>query len=241
MPAVRAVLFDWSGTITPWHEVDLRAQWTAFADGAGTIACARNDLASQLYAAEERAWQRGRSDGVSASLPEILESCGLPAGDARTEAGTAAYRKFWEPHTLTHPAIGPVWESLRSVGIRIGVVSNTLWDRAYHRSIFERDGVLDLIDVDVYSSETPWVKPMPQIFEHAATLLGLGPRECAYVGDRSHEDVHGPHQVGMRTILIPHSNIPLDQQVSHQATPDEVAVERSDIVDIVARWNDRIG
>jgi putative hydrolase of the HAD superfamily len=25
---VRAVIFDWGGTITPWHTVDLRAQWT---------------------------------------------------------------------------------------------------------------------------------------------------------------------------------------------------------------------
>ena len=28
---VRAVLFDWGGTITPWHTVDLLEQWTTFA------------------------------------------------------------------------------------------------------------------------------------------------------------------------------------------------------------------
>jgi putative hydrolase of the HAD superfamily len=235
---VRAVIFDWGGTLTPWHDVDLLAQWAAFADGAGTIACSRDDLASALYAAEDRAWRRGRSHGASARLHEILESCGLAHGDARTQAGTAAYRDFWEPHTWTHPHVRPLWEALRDNGIRVGVLSNTIWDRDYHRGIFERDGVLDLVDADVYSSETPWVKPMAEIFAHAAAAVGVEPQECVYVGDRSYEDVHGPQQVGMRAIWIPHSTIPLDQQVSHEATPDGVAHELGDIVAIVTRWND---
>ncbi|EWT00335.1 haloacid dehalogenase [Intrasporangium oryzae NRRL B-24470] len=235
--AVRGVIFDWGGTITPWHTVDLRAQWTAFADGAGTIACARDDLAAAIFAAEDAAWRHGRTAGGSARLHEILESVGLPHGDARTEAGLAAYREFWEPHTFTHPAVGPLWETLRDRGIRVGILSNTIWDRDYHRQIFERDGVLELIDGDVYSSETPWVKPRAEIFAHAAEVLGLEPGECAYVGDRSYEDVHGPQQVGMRAIWIPHSDIPEDQQVSHEATPDAVAHELLDIAAIVAGWN----
>jgi putative hydrolase of the HAD superfamily len=237
--AVAAVIFDWGGTITPWHDVDLHAQWTAFADGAGTVACARNDLAAALYDAESLAWQRGRSHGASARLDEILGECGLAAGHPATLAGTAAYRDFWEPHTVTHPSIGSLWEALRDNGIRVGVLSNTIWDRDYHRSIFERDGVLDLIDVDVYSSETPWVKPRAEIFAHAAEMLGVGPQGCVYVGDRSYEDVHGPQQVGMRAIWIPHSTIPVDQQVSHEATPDAVAHELMDILSIVAGWNGR--
>jgi putative hydrolase of the HAD superfamily len=234
---VRGVLFDWGGTITPWHTVDLRAQWVAFADGAGTVACSRDDLANRLYAAEDLAWRRGRTHGESARLHEILEACGLAAGDPRTEAGAAAYRDFWEPHTWTHPDVAPLWEALRADGLAIGVVSNTIWDRDYHRGIFERDGVLHLIDGDVYSSETPWVKPRAEIFAHAAASLGLAPEECAYVGDRSYEDVHGPQQVGMRAIWIPHSTIPVDQQVSHEATPDAVAHELADIAAIVTGWN----
>ncbi|HEX5967791.1 MAG TPA: HAD family hydrolase [Intrasporangium sp.] len=236
-PPVKAVIFDWGGTITPWHTVDLRAQWTAFADGAGLVACSRDDLVSALSAAEDLAWKRGRSEGLSARLHEILESCGLPHGDARTEAGTAAYRAFWEPHTFTHPSIGPLWETLRAKGIRIGVLSNTIWDRDYHRGIFERDGVLHLIDADVYSSEVPWVKPQAEIFAHAAEALGVPVEECAYVGDRSFEDVHGPQQVGMRAIWIPHSEIPVDQQVSHEATPDAIAHDLADIRTIVDAWN----
>jgi putative hydrolase of the HAD superfamily len=234
---VRAVLFDWGGTITPWHEVDFHETWGAYAAGLGHTGRDREAFVSAICAAEDAAWKRGRSGGGSARLHELLESVGIVDGHPGAEDALAAYRELWEPHTPTSPEIGPLWKGLRDKGIRVGVLSNTLWDRAYHRSIFERDGVLELIDVDVYSSETPWVKPQPEIFAHAARQAGLAPEECAYVGDRSYEDVHGPQLVGMRAIWVPHSTIPVEQQVSHDATPDAVAHELADVLTIVESWN----
>ena len=87
-------------------------------------------------------------------------------------AGIAAYEEFWDPHTLTHPDIPDLWNWLRDNDIRVGVLSNTIWSRERHDGIFERDGVLDLIDGAVYSSETPWVKPAREIFL-AVQLEGL--------------------------------------------------------------------
>ena len=126
---------------------------------------------------------------------------------------------------------------MRDKGIRVGVLSNTIWTRDYHREIFARDEVLHLIDGDIYSSETPWVKPRTEIFLAAAAAVEADPRRCVYVGDRSFEDVHGPQSAGMRAIWIPHSDIPTEQQVSHEATPDAVAHELSDIADIVTAWS----
>jgi putative hydrolase of the HAD superfamily len=234
---VEAVIFDWGGTITPWHTVDLREQWAVFARGMGAIACSLNDTAAAVLRAEDEAWRRGREQGTSARLAEILAAAGLDPAHPATQAGLAAYRDFWEPHTLTHPSIPELWEHLRDNGIRIGVLSNTIWTRDYHREIFARDEVVHLIDADVYSSETPWVKPHPEIFRAAAAALGVPPEHCVYVGDRSYEDVHGPQAVGMRAIWIPHSDIPAEQQVSHEATPDAVAHDLLDIADIVAAWS----
>lgn len=233
---VRAVIFDWGGTITPWHTIDVREQWSAFARGMGAIACGLNDTASALLRAEDQAWQRGREHGASARLAEILVAAGLDPDHPGTQAGLAAYREYWEPHTFTHPTIPGLWESLRDNGIRIGVLSNTIWSRDYHREVFARDGVLELVDADVYSSETPWVKPHPEIFRVAAAAVGVDPHECVYVGDRSYEDVHGPQLVGMRAVWIPHSDIPTAQQVSHEATPDAVAHELTDLLEIVQAW-----
>jgi putative hydrolase of the HAD superfamily len=237
---VSAVIFDWGGTITPWHPVDLTEQWRVFARAYhldATDPDVAHRLAERIWEAERAGWQRGRSEGASARIEDILAETGIVVGDPRAAAGLAAYQAFWQPHTLTDPHIRPLWESLRRRGIRIGVLSNTIWTRAYHRGIFERDGVLDLIDADVYSSETPWVKPQREIFLEAARAVDVPPQECVYVGDRGYEDVHGPQSAGMRAILVPHSDIPADQQVPHDATPDAVAHELLDVLDIVTRWS----
>ena len=236
--AVEAVIFDWGGTITPWHPVDLEEQWRVFAreyhmDDPALAA----GLAARIHAAENEGWKRGRRDGhASTRIEEILAEADVVAGDPRGAAGLTAYRAFWEPHTLTDPQVKPLWQGLRDKGICVGVLSNTIWSRAYHRDILARDGVLDLVDADVYSSETPWVKPAPEIFRAAAAAVGVDPARCVYVGDRSYEDVHGPQSVGMRAIWVPHSDIPANQQVSHEATPDAVAHEILDVLDVVTGW-----
>jgi len=239
---VGAVIFDWGGTITPWHTVDIDEQWRVFAreyhvdEAEPSLA---EELAARIWAAESAGWSRGRTEGASARLEDILAEAGIVADDPRAVAGITAYHAFWEPHTYTDPQIRPLWEGLHDTGIRVGVLSNTIWSRDYHRGLFERDGVLDLVDADLYSSETPWVKPNPAIFLEAARRIGVEPERCIYVGDRGYEDVHGPQSAGMRAILVPHSDIPASQQVRHDATPDAVAHELLDVLDIALRWHRR--
>jgi putative hydrolase of the HAD superfamily len=117
-----------------------------------------------------------------------------------------------------------------------GVLSNTIWTRDYHREIFARDGVLDLIDADVYSSEIHVVKPHAEAFEAALAALDVPAENAVYVGDRICEDVWGPQQIGMRAIWIPHSDLPDNQRVAVEATPDAVVHELREILDVVDRW-----
>ncbi len=235
---VRAVIFDWGGTLTPWHTVDLARQWHVFAEHFHAEAPELvPDLAGRIHAVESQIWSQGRVTGhASARLEDILTQAGVVVSHPRHASALTAYHDFWEPHTFTDPQVRPLWEGLRESGIRVGVLSNTIWSREHHRAIFERDGVVELIDADVYSSETPWMKPAPEIFQAAASAISVDVADCVYVGDRSYEDVHGPQAVGMRAIWVPHSEIPLDQQVSHRATPDGVAHQLLDVLDIVRGW-----
>ncbi len=245
--AVEAVVFDWGGTLTPWHTIDIGQQWRVFAREVHGIPVDSADvpeedleraweLAERINAAESRAWERGREDQRSAHLDQILVDAGVDPRDDRHHVALAAYRRFWEPHTHTDPQARPLFEGLRSRGLRVGVLSNTIWSREYHREIFERDGVLDLIDGDVYSSEIHVVKPHAEAFEIACREVGVRPTNAVYVGDRLFEDVLGPQEVGMRTIWVPHSEIPADQQVTVEVTPDAVAEELLDILTIVDGW-----
>ena len=69
--------------------------------------------------------------------------------------------------------------------------------------------------------------------------MGVQPAEAVYVGDRPFEDIHGSQLAGMRAIWVPHSQIPASQQVSVEVTPDAVASELLDILDILDGWQSR--
>ena len=61
----------------------------------------------------------------------------------------------------------------------------------------------------MYSSEIPWTKPHPEAFRAALAAVGVTrPQDCVYVGDQPFDDVHGAHQAGLRTVLIPNSDVP---------------------------------
>src|SRR5450631_2124909 len=236
---LRAVIFDWGGTLTPWHSVDLQEQWRVLARQVPAKEEHAAPLAARILAAEDAAWGRSRTEHSSARLHEILAEAGFEEGDLAREAALTAYREFWEPHTFTDQQVRPLWEGLRQRGLRVGVLSNTIWSGDYHRGVFERDGVLDLIDADLYSSEMAWTKPHPKAFRAAAAALGVEPSEAVYVGDRPFEDIHGSQLAGMRAIWVPHSDIPVGQQVSVDAVPDGVAHELLDILDILDGWQSR--
>ncbi|MDQ1288541.1 MAG: putative hydrolase of the superfamily [Actinomycetota bacterium] len=237
MRPVRAVIFDWGGTLTPWHVVDLARQWDAYAAEYAPDRAAATALAARIVAAEDDAWARIRAGDGSAHLTEVLEAAGVDTDRPGHSAALAAYEEFWEPHTITDPDVVPLFTGLRERGVRVGVLSNTIWSRDYHERIFARDGVLHLVDGSVYTSEIDHGKPHREAFRTAMAAVGVDdPAACVYVGDRVFEDIHGAQRAGMRAILVPHSDIPPSQRVPVDVRPDGVAARLVDILGHVDRW-----
>lgn len=227
---VTAVIFDWGGTLTPWHTVDFEQESAALAAAA---VGADHTTAAALRAAGDTVWGRSRDQHTSATIADIFAEAGL----THDEELLSAYREFWEPHTLTDEDVLPLFSRLKVDGVRIGVLSNTVWPRDWHEGYFERDGVLEMIDGAVYTSEVPWTKPSPEAFLAAMRAVGVDrPETCVFVGDRLFDDIWGAANAGMRTILIPHSDIP-EAQVGHSVgEPDAVAERLAHVYDIVAAW-----
>lgn len=236
--AVAAVIFDWGGTLTPWHTVELDRQWDAYAQHYAPDPVAAAGLAARIVAAEADAWARSQASGASAHLAEVLAAAGVDTDHPGHPAALAAYEEFWEPHTFTDADVAPLFAGLRERGVRVGVLSNTIWSREYHERVFARDHVLPLVDGAVYTSEIDHAKPHPEAFHTAMEAVGVSdPAACVYVGDRPYEDVHGAQRVGMRAILVPHSDIPAAQQVPVDVRPDGVAHRLLDVLEWVDRWN----
>jgi putative hydrolase of the HAD superfamily len=229
-PDVAAVIFDWGGTLTPWHSVDFEAEARALA----AAAVGADDTAlTRLRAAGDVIWGRSRDHHTSATLADLFVEAGL----THDESLLAEYRSFWEPHTYTDPDVVPLLSRLKVDGLKIGVLSNTVWPRGWHEEFFDRDGVLEMLDGAVYTSEVPWTKPAPEAFLAAMEAVGVDdPAACVFVGDRLLDDIWGAANVGMGTIHVPHSDIPRSQVGHSLGEPDAVVEQLAHVYDVVSAW-----
>ena len=223
------MIFDWGGTLTPWHSVDQEELWLAVcarhypaAEAAAAAAAAR--------AAEMDLWRLAESAQQSSTLDAVFTRAGVTA----SAAFLTSYYEAWDPHTLTDPDAPGLLRELRRRGIKVGVLSNTMWPRSAHEQIFVRDEVLELIDGAVYTSEIDWVKPHLEAFRAAMAAVGESdPAACVFVGDRPYDDVHGAKSAGMRGVLVPNSDVPAFSGTE----PDAVIPRLADLLGHVDRWS----
>ena len=77
---IRAVIFDWGGTLTPWHTVDHEALWRGV---CGQHFPERADaLAAAIWAAELGLWQATGDTRASATLDQVFDRAGLVPTEA---------------------------------------------------------------------------------------------------------------------------------------------------------------
>ena len=225
MSAIESVIFDWAGTLTPWHAIEPADAWVA-AIGAGPAA-------ERLQAAEAAIWIRCRDEHRSGSLEEVAALADVSVTDAQWDA----YFAWWEEHTITDPLVAPLFAALADRGYRVGVLSNTIWPRQRHEEIFRRDGVLEHIDGAVYSSEIDWTKPHPEAFWAALRAVGgSDPATAVFVGDRLFDDIHGAKSAGMRAVLVPHSVIPEWQTTGVEGSPDAIIDNLGELLSHLDGW-----
>jgi putative hydrolase of the HAD superfamily len=225
---VEAVIFDWGGTLTPWHSINTAQLWATVCEPhfAAELAAAHGAV---LHATEQELWRATLADQRSATITRLFELAGV----VPSEELLASYARAWEPHTFTDPDAAALLRYLRERGIRVGVLSNTMWPRSWHEDIFRRDGVLDLIDAAVYTSEIDWIKPHPEAFAAAMAAVGVPDAgRCVFVGDRPFDDVHGAQSIGMRAVLIPNSDVP----PYPDAVPDAIISSLAELGPIIDAW-----
>jgi FMN hydrolase / 5-amino-6-(5-phospho-D-ribitylamino)uracil phosphatase len=239
---IEAVIFDWGGTLTPWATVDHLAGWRRVADVLYAEDPERaSALADALLAADGARWLAVRDEHRAFTLAEVLADTAAhhPADlpPDVVEAALEAYRAYWTPHVPIDPEAAPMLMALRERGLKLGVLSSTTWPRSWHEELFRRDGVLDLFDACVWTSDLEWTKPHPSAFRAAMDAVGAGdPARCVYVGDRPYDDISGAKGAGMRAVLVPHSPIPAVQQVPVDVHPDAVVQRLAELPGLLTDW-----
>jgi putative hydrolase of the HAD superfamily len=232
---MQAVLFDWGGTLTTFHNVDMIDAWRVAAE---VLAPGRVDeVATALLAAERDTWARTTSTMRSATTAEVLRTAsaavGLPVEDALHVTAVERYLQHWAPVSIARDDALPVLTALKKRGLRTGLLSNTHWPRAQHESWLERDGLLDLLDGRVYTSDLEHVKPHPEAFGAVLDAVGVDPADAVFVGDRLHDDVAGAKDLGMRAVWLRNDVVP-----RYDVEPDATIDQLAELVGVVDGWLD---
>jgi putative hydrolase of the HAD superfamily len=229
--ALDAVLFDWGGTLTPWRTITPGEEWASLAAVAAPDR--HEEATAALVSAAEQVWARSRDEHSSSTIEEICRIAGVPYDDEHLDG----YRAFWEPATVADADVPELFGWLRGEGLKVGVLSNTVWPRTWHEDIFVRDGIDELIDGAVYTSDIAWTKPAPEAFLAAMEAVGASaPEHCVFVGDRLFDDIYGAKNVGMKAVLVPHSDIPSGQIGHTEGEPDAVIHSLAELPDVIRSW-----
>jgi putative hydrolase of the HAD superfamily len=199
MPSVKAVLFDFSGTL---FQIDSYASRIRSAMGRHVDESEMEKLLDGLEAglSDPHVVETQRGRDVSsrahrhafttwyASVPELA-----PYADT-------LYRQLQDPaHWLLYSDAEPTVAQLHQSGVRLGVVSDVGWDL---RPTFAHHGLSHFFSAWVHSYEHDMEKPDPRLFHHACQEVGADPAEVLMVGDHPAKD-GGAAAAGMRAYVLP--------------------------------------
>jgi HAD superfamily hydrolase (TIGR01509 family) len=80
------------------------------------------------------------------------------------------------------PGMPDVREVYESLGLPVGIVSNSAPQRL--QLCVRRAGLIDLVGTNVFSGdEVPNPKPAPDVYLHAAQIMGFVPEQCLVIED----------------------------------------------------------
>jgi putative hydrolase of the HAD superfamily len=240
---IAAVLFDWGGTLTPFHDADLLDLWRLV---AVDLAPRHVVEVTRRLAAAERAWWASPAAGGRGTIVEVLAaasaSLGVDVAAALARAGARRDLTIWTPHTVADPEGLLLVHLLRARGIRSGLLTNTRWPRSWHERLLARDALLDLLDVRIYTSDLPFGKPHPGAYRAALADLGIDdPSTVVFVGDRPHTDLAGARAAGLRTVLLADGVAPRGEArtPADDPRPDAVIGRLGDLVGVLDRLEAR--
>lgn len=196
---VRAVVFDWYGTLGRpmpddwWPRV---GELIASAGGAAATAALENWVSVPLEHVAHSASREHYERWSAERLQALLTSCGLdPAATDRIVAVIEDARAR-EIIALADDAAAVI-DELHDRGMLVGLCSNWDWDldrQLAHNDITER------FDAVACSARVGYRKPHERIFAQVLAALGTAAPETVFVGDDWSADVEGALAMGMTAV-----------------------------------------
>jgi HAD superfamily hydrolase (TIGR01549 family) len=99
------------------------------------------------------------------------------------------------------PRLKATLASLKQMGLKLGIVSNTFISAGSLDRHMAQFGILDFFPIRLYSHQFAFRKPDIRIFQTAAQQMDEPPQDVLFVGDRINKDIVPALKVGMRAVL----------------------------------------
>lgn len=222
---IDTVLFDMGGTLEDIYVDDASKDASAaevlrilkahgFEQKDETVASAKQKLADgwDRYAAYRGPTNRElKPEEIWGNY--VLTDFGLSYDDVYDFAEELAH--MWEVvyyHRSLRPRVKEMLEGLKSLGLRLGVISNTA-SLFQVFDILKEYGIRDYFDDVTLSSVAGYRKPHHHIFQVSLLQMQSDPANCAYVGDTFSRDVVGPQKMGFGATFHIHSFLTASRDV----------------------------
>ena len=193
---MRAVVFDFFGTLTP---VSPAQTW---AGNAASLAAAMGVPIEDLVEVLKETFPdriTGAYGGVAETLQALATRLGVTLTDNQLAHATRIRRERQEAMFGLRPETLGVIGALRDRGLPIGLVSDCTIELPEAWSGLP---LASLVDVPVFSCLERTRKPDPRLFRKVAAGLRTEPGGCLYVGDGGGDELPGAATVGMRAVLL---------------------------------------
>lgn len=196
MKPLRAVLFDFFGTLVPnfllsEHKALLREM-------AALVGAPAEPFVEQWLATfEERA--TGVFPTARENIHAVCQTIDVVPTEQRCDAAVRLRLKFEKRHIAPWPSALATLRAVRALGLKTCVVSDCSPELP---QIWSGTPFAPLFDAAVFSCELGIRKPNPKIYLEACRRLRVEPVECLFVGDGGSRELTGAAAVGMRAVLL---------------------------------------
>ena len=245
---IRAVIFDLGGTLLDfnphgsswleWERTGLENA-TAFLLSQGYQFAKEAFIDPFMKALPER-WERAAQGGDNLRLGEMLAEagrlCGLTLSPDALDESIARYVAPLDAGVTMYDDALATLDALRERGLKMGLVSNTMWPAVWHRQELARFGLTPYFDHTVFSAEVGVWKPQPGIYRLSLEALSVSPHEALFVGDMLPHDILGAQGVGMVGVHKRNDNLSLADVHSVVVCPDVAITYLAELPALVDRW-----
>ena len=193
MPAYRAVVFDFFGTLT--RSVQRGPQ---HADIARKLGC-DPEVVRLILDRTFHSRARGTFGSAEATLRWVTEQAGGRPRRAQVRAAVPARVDALKADTRLRPDAVSALRALKDRGLATGLISDCTHELP---AFLPGLPVAPLLDAQVFSVEVGVCKPDPAIYLTACERLGVEAHECLYVGDGGSRELSGAAAVGMTPVRL---------------------------------------